>query len=117
MNKERLLELADVIENDTLPGVIFDMRCWCRDARYTRDHAYECGAVCCIGGYAEQLWPHALGARGALGLDCETAKYLFFADLDSPIWNATRAQAAAVIRNLVATGRVDWDAVMNRAGA
>lgn len=117
MNKERLETLAAIIEK--LPHVIdygtkedvdkpafsaFNMNAW------------QCGSVACIGGWAQHLWvPDAHPAdaidyevANALGISIMQAAQLFFPDI-SDYRAVTPAQAAAVIRNLIATGEVDWN--------
>jgi hypothetical protein len=126
MNTERLLELAAVIEKAPHRPIIeplgdlkpeaFNMGTW------------HCGAVCCIGGWAEALFVPAKRQHyspgdqnhvaWALGLDEGTAEQLFYPSencgwqLTDAYADITPAMAAAVIRALAETGVVDWSPVV-----
>lgn len=112
MNIERMLELADILENDKpvlfqdLP-VRFRMEVWDEDLR-------QCGTACCIGGFAEILWGsgpisnefNPKGAATLLGLSREQANNLFYGGFGK-WWNCslqdvTPKIAAAGIRRMVA---------------
>ena len=102
MNRERLLKLADVIENDSLPGVEFDMNRFSGDhEEYVRDFSPSCGTACCIGGYACLLFGDdddrfdSHTASRVLDLTSDEAFGLFFRD-----YYQTRSEAAAKIRRL-----------------
>jgi hypothetical protein len=120
MNKERILKLADIIEKQphTTPQQPdgFTMSNW----------THDCGTPACICGWANHelnketssdIW---LGddrvAAEWLGLDIDTAGSLFepSRERDSNPWatdwwdEITPAHAAAVLRNLAETGKVDW---------
>ena len=119
MNIERLNELADIIVMlpharpepiyGEQPPAAFNMGMW------------HCGAVACIGGWAEALYlPDYHGAEPtweagkALGLSEDEADQLFYPEEQSG-WRAphtyddiTPMMAAAVIRHLADTGIIDW---------
>jgi len=116
MNKERILQLADVIEkkphrrrfnrsspNKKLTG--FNMSEW------------HCGTVGCIAGWTQHLfgtgtpnYDSGIEAAKLLGLHDRAATDLFipgkaiFCTLDE----VKPRQAAAVLRHLAETGKVDW---------
>ncbi len=113
MNAERILKLADVIEaaphemyrsgsdDSLLCG--FNMGKW------------HCGSVGCIGGWAHQLFVQKSTAdydggeraRIALGLTPSVASELFL-PTNTRLDDILPSQAAAVLRNLAATGKVNW---------
>lgn len=116
MNIENLALLAERLE--ALPSPEFSMCHW------------NCGTAACIGGWTERWWPEQ-DAYDALGLSDSyygEAKQLFFPNphrcseladdngranaLCDRIWNRTQrllpTDAAKVVRNLIATGKVDW---------
>ncbi len=122
MNKERILALADLIEKLPKGSVYgeksgFDMT----------DFSHHCGTPACIGGWAR--WEHfgrpddiaseivasqlsySEVAAGYLGIDLEaTAEELFYPPTIDNWQGITPQHAAAVLRNLVETGEVDWNA-------
>lgn len=124
MNKERILQLADAIEREGAraePDLGFNMNyLW---ASYSNDFAKRpCGTVGCIAGHAL----HLAGINGDfttaaewLGLSYieNEERELFFPGDVSGInifrWDEiTPAHAAAVLRRLVETGKVEWAAVL-----
>lgn len=110
MNKERILKLADVIEatphkpepktkrpNSNLRG--FNMASW------------HCGTVGCIAGWAGKIFDcHYAYAGEALDLPWATSDALFMAKGIhwSRMDQIKPAHAAAVLRHLAETGKVDW---------
>jgi len=116
MNKERILDLADIIENDRLPLVRFDINWW---ARREYESPHECGTIACIAGYAvaaaygNRIAKHFktdVGgeARRILGLTVDEARELFSDGWRTLKPRPTNKQAARVLRHLAATGKVDW---------
>lgn len=119
MNTERLLELAAHIE--TLPHSPITVKSWEDKPTAFNMGTWHCGAVCCIGGWAEALFIHnkrhrdgSSTAAWALGLDELIGEQLFYPSEDCG-WrpelayaDITPAMAAAVIRSLVETGEVSW---------
>ena len=113
MNRKRLADLADIIENDRLPNVVFDMS---TVAERRRDINQKCGTAACIAGYALCA---AYGNRKARELDCATARAahilgltdkqsndLFFPD--GWYLGKTKAEAVRVLRHAAKTGRIAW---------
>lgn len=120
MHKERILDLADFLENE-VSDKRFNMRYW------------VCGTAACIGGWCEarqqdlnpgdNLERHlkcgeegTLPAEVYLGLNDEQEQALFyphfanancFAEPMSPAF-ITRTRAIATLRNLAETGEVVW---------
>jgi hypothetical protein len=133
MNKERILLLADMIENSTpptsKPNLGFNMATYFdTSVGYSRhDDQFEgCGTVGCIAGWAcfafdpDQAHAHAGGedrthffniAREHLDLDAEQAENLFKPRMEASYDDLTPSQAAQVMRQLVETGRADWKSV------
>lgn len=124
MNKERILQLADAIEREGAraePDLGFNMNyLW---ASYSNDFAKRpCGTVGCIAGHAL----HLAGINGDftaaaewLGLSYiggEGGELFFPGDVSGiniSRWDEiTPAHAAAVLRRLVETGKVEWAAVL-----
>jgi hypothetical protein len=111
MNAERVLQLADFIEvaRDNLS---FDMRTFGRDT--------ACGTACCIAGFACVAFEEAAAsnltwmsgvsstARDLLGLDPDQATELFLPTCEE-WYDCTPATAASLLRDLAATGIVDWE--------
>lgn len=88
----------------------------------------ECGTVCCIAGLTQAIWPEEfkdkyLFIRAAEVLGISDEKFYGRSTLDDDEnslfyprkvdnWDKiTPAQAAKVIRNLIATGEVDWSII------
>jgi len=127
MNRDRIRELADVIERGEppIPGMRFDMRhFFAPSIENIETNGATCGTVACIAGWAVAKWgsrDDLLRMNGAgvseaaarlLGLSRETAYSLFtpFGE-DGGAHNPFAAggiNAARVLRNLAETGRVDW---------
>lgn len=122
MRKDRIRKLADVVEK-------CEMRNNCSASDSNENYFnmaithFDCGAPACIAGWAEHLfgsedYPSMDSlAKDLLGLDRAKSQVLFApsqpgayflagSDSDSYI---TAKHAAAVLRNLADTGRVDWN--------
>lgn len=125
----RLTKLADWLEAGAPhTHVKFNMGVWLAltdaQGRYTHDPKTACGSVCCISGAAVQFFAPEVAKRSiepgpdinmntagaeALGLNYNEARDLFYgADLD--LEKITPRQAGAVVRHLIETGIVDWNA-------
>lgn len=128
--KERILDLADIIEKAKI-NVKFSMGDW------VEDHGgLNCQTAACIAGYAVcaahgedrakqavfrpegrlKLFPGHRGiqdeAARILGLTEEQSDQLFVMDgWDHPMEKVTKKQAAKVLRHLAETGKVDWGIV------
>lgn len=133
MNKERLLQLAEVLESDRAESH-FNMNLWLSEnGRFARSEVCslqhfnieDCGAVACIGGWTVILFPEeaALFAKEhisnaayeILGLGLVEGHDLcipegWYDDKDDFIspYEAKPKQAAKVVRHLAETGVVDW---------
>lgn len=131
LRADLLLRLADHVEkmpkgsfDDSVPG--FNMRSWNNCVAQLPDGS--CGTASCLGGTAEVLFenempgtvdvPDAYQILSTLGgkvyakpdtSDYKTLRNLFYPKSNAGAWNATPAQAAAVVRYLVESGVVDWD--------
>lgn len=128
MNKERILQLADAIEREgalSEPKLGFNMLYLLdgADDYLIKDFAKRlCGTVGCIAGHAL----HLAGINGDFTAAAEwlglsyiggEGEELFFPGDVSGInisrWDEiTPAHAAAVLRRLVETGKVEWAAVL-----
>lgn len=116
MNKQKILDLADFIEN--LPPKQFNMAVY--------GVAHECGTIACIAGWAAVLEGatvdkhesfHILGewigahkfAAKALGINEKTSLDLFTPiDEHESLSDITKEQAVKTLRKLAETGEVDW---------
>lgn len=113
MNKERILELADVIEKQ--PHTTrhseggFNMSCY----------THECGTPSCIAGWATSHWGidapssgMADAAAELLGISKEAADDLFLMPAFSmhEMNRIKPSQAARTLRHLAENGEVDWSA-------
>jgi hypothetical protein len=118
MNIERLTAIAEWLEAGApeRDGVqYFDMKWWNSDLKSITGY---CGTVCCIGGAASLWWSTCRysddHAAEALGLNYSTANQLFYPtdsdqiDLMDAV-GSNAAWAARCVRNLIATGYVDWE--------
>ena len=118
MNIERLGEIATWLEAGAPEkdgAVGFDMNEW--GVISVGGRVNKCGSVCCIGGAAVQWYEKGIvgyfsdSACRVLDLDAHTGNELFypaFASYDK----ITPAMAAIVVRDLIATGEVNWDLVL-----
>lgn len=126
MNKERILLLAEAIEQSgrlAEPELGFNMNYfWGFVGGKIADFARRpCGTVACIAGHASQLAGFHYASFGAagkwLGLEPEESAELFYPGDTSGLrvfgWDTiTPTQAGAVLRRLAETGEVDWTAVL-----
>ena len=109
MNKERLMELATVIE---------ESKTFCQDYYYNHS-----GCPSCIAGHAVDHFRGitdteegpSLKARRILSLDSRQAIRLFLDWPDNE--KITRELAAGVIRHLAKSGEVAWDLFCSNNGA
>lgn len=112
MNRERIRELADVIEK--LPHTEIDDASGFNMGNYV----HVCGTPCCIAGWTVAVakgwetitWRVAYYdvAANHLGLTGQQAEDLFRPFSHVRLQDVTPAHAAAVLRNLADTGVVDW---------
>lgn len=123
MNKDGLRVISDWLKNgaphEKVDGEVdlgFNMEYWAEEDEYDKV-GNSCGAVMCIAGAAHHFlgtWDdyvddyHAT-ARELLNLDYDIAFELFEPDHYSSAYNAAPKQAAAVIDNLIETGKVEWE--------
>ena len=122
MNKERILEIADLIEAGH-EGMVFDMT--------TFGDEHPCGTAACIAGWAvvrfgenggapNVAWqiegPDVFsGALSVLGLSFPEAQRLFTPNERRDgvdMWEVTASHAVRTLRHLAKTGKVDWCATM-----
>lgn len=112
MNKDRILQLADIIEQ----SASFDMNYFFVPFVDTEN---DCGTPACIAGHAihhfqgvnNTVLPFTRHAAFLLDLDREHAAILFgthdYVDLDMDL--ITPAVAASHLRNIAAGGSYEWD--------
>lgn len=125
MNKERILEIADLIEAGH-EGMVFDMS--------TYGHRHPCGTAACIAGWtvarfgktgrAKNIDPRRpladkynvkIWAAKVLGLDADTRFSLFMPNTYKDrvrVFDITASHAVRTLRHLAETGEVDWFATM-----
>lgn len=128
MNKERILDVANMIEQHTRPWLGFNMSFVVSRADtgwYRRDdhRGDTCTTIACIAGHALICMGKAVendfatvsqthDAATWLGLDNVEASKLFFA-IDSAFEHdltvITPEHAVTVLRHFAETGEVDWD--------
>ena len=120
MNKEKILDLAEIIErngNQILEGTL-------NKKQYSQDkYLHPCGTPACIAGWACWMnnpfdeWHEEVGkegykfwktARRILGLSFYKARVLFDQDPFDGNYFPTAADAAATLRHLAETGKVEW---------
>ena len=118
MNEERILELADYVEGLEHK---FDIGEEARKHSLTtpRDFHMDHCPQCLIGqtgvlfssATSFKFW-NSYEARESLGLDTDDSNRLFFpaiyADGEGPMKEVTPASVAEVLRNFVATGKIEW---------
>ncbi len=128
MNAERINQVADAIEQHTIPWLGFNMQGYIHMAgEETPDMSFHnCGTVACIAGWTMAIKHgeavlQALrdedgtldatdvagenvddGAKEWLGLDEKQRTFLFYK------WDATAEEAVRTLRHLALTGVVDW---------
>lgn len=121
MNVTNLTRLADLLESPEAEGH-FDIGTWfsykmpSRISGFAiRQQLHNCGTTACIGGWAAALG----GEEGTIGnawSDKEVREWMGLPETGAywslcyayPTESITPKQAARVIRNLIATGSVDW---------
>lgn len=116
--KERLLELANIIERAELVkrDIGFNMSTFERARSYEDMTGHKCGTTACIAGWTtlyetgQANPPNISGkARDILELTAAEASRLFYASgHNDTLDTITQAKAVAVIRNLATTGKVEW---------
>lgn len=111
MNKERILELAEVIERQ--PDYVWPSQAHGFTMQY---YMHDCKTPACIAGWAIHLYGEDIGlarkanALNLLELTVEQAGDLFtMFNTDLSLPSITSAVAAQCLRNFAATGVVDWD--------
>lgn len=129
MNKERILKLADVVEQQESQNLYeaifngFDMRAFVTSSK--NEKGYYCTAPACIAGWAVytfalERFGGAIGhitGREVLGLTNQQALDLFSPTSPRSNYLAKPGardyikpkQAAAVLRHFAFTGKIDWD--------
>ena len=129
MNKERILKLADVVEQQESQNLYeatfngFDMRAFITSSK--NEKGYYCTAPACIAGWAIYTFaPERFGGtighrtgREVLGLTNQQALDLFSPTSPRSNYLAKPGahdyikpkQAAAVLRHFALTGKIEWD--------
>ena len=116
MNKERVLALADAIEQHTLP-IGFNMRDFF--AEHIPDMSgHGCGTTACIAGWAAMLsgrkddctsgYAAESVATEWLEISERTAAHLFYGEGQAHRERASARDAVRTLRRFAETGRVDW---------
>jgi len=113
MNKKRLLQLADIVENQIHSLSFFDSSGF--NMRYVQ---HDCGTPSCIAGFvleqSELKWDDSMyytnHVAEYLDISHEDAIRLCEpSDIERRFWqDITPSQAAKTIRRLVDTGEVKW---------
>ena len=126
MNRDRVIQLADAIENNSIPDLGFNMEYYIAlpdDTNNIADRSgNNCNTVACIGGWiahiAEPTSVESFRDAGEwLDLHFMEANKLFYADgigFDHhgiPLEEITPQDAVKVLRNLAETGNVDWSII------
>lgn len=124
MNVDNILKVADAIEKHSVSGLGFHMNYlvsanpWA--IKEDKLGIKDCGTVMCIAGWANAISGHRDNASFSrasafLGIDSRTSRDLFYAENhpeyvggDAPLDDISAEQAVSVLRNLAATGEVDW---------
>jgi hypothetical protein len=121
MNKERIEQLAVAIESHAIDELGFNMGFFRFTGGAVDASGHDCGTVACIAGTAVTLGKldgRFLAAADWLDIPYDkVGQELFFPGDASGIrvhdWTLiTPSHAAAVLRRLAETGRVDWAAVL-----
>lgn len=112
-------KVSDVLEtfkNGKLPK-LFNLGEWA-----TEKSAKQCGAVACIGGWAQLTYRDLFKKRNYRGFEekaDEVGNYqerslydLFYPSFDTDYGEITVEQAAEALRNYLVTGRADWDTIV-----
>jgi hypothetical protein len=128
MNKERILLLANVIENATPPAkhpnLTFEMSSFWwgpEDEGFSpaEEGYHTCGTTACIAGWAVALFTEEeaseanipMMAQDVLELTYQQADSLFIPELSRRYEDITPAIAAQVLRRFAETGLIDWEVV------
>lgn len=124
MNKERILEVADAIEQASIPNLGFNMAWWFLEAGtdYDMSKKHQCGTVACIAG-----WTYAVKHRGdpellnlmKINKDAicgEAQAYLDVSEKDAGHLFVESCNndpddkyAVRVLRHFAETGNVEWN--------
>lgn len=127
MNVENILKVADAIENHEIEWLGFNMAGFCKPSSdLDPDRSgHGCGTVACIAGWGaavagiprndlEADFDAEDVASKFMGLRMDQADDLFYAK-SHPLFSKyttwtkiSQGEAVAVLRNLAATGEVDW---------
>lgn len=134
MNKDRILLLADAIEQHSIPDLGFNMADYKReDATWPDQSGHDCKTTACIAGWAVEVFEpetfDGLSFRGGgfhqaaqsllnlsrtdadalfLGEGRDGENLLHYEDTKFDFTEVTPTQAARVLRTFVETGKVDW---------
>lgn len=119
MNKEKILAVADAIEAGSLPALGFNMDYEYDDSAFASDYnGTSCGAVACIIGWTNTVFPvparhigSGFWAGETLDLTPDKSDKLFYPDVNCEYRRITPAEAAETLRHLAETGEVDWSHV------
>ncbi len=125
MNVQNIIRLADAIESHEIESLGFNQAAWLSFSGYDDQSGHNCGTVACIAGWAARIalgrQPDPYGNRHEsisaiaaewLELDETLADELFIAyGLWKNLDKVTSAEAVQVLRELAATGKVNWTAV------
>lgn len=120
MNKERILALAELIENQPHEELESEF------GFNMEDFTHPCGTPSCIAGWAvfqaggleKDYHANSKVAAEILGLEHRQAEDLFFAWRSKiGLEEITPFHAAATLRHLAETGDVDWDATAPQSHA
>lgn len=117
-NKERLLILADAIENRSVPDMDFKMDGWFSEIpEESRDSYHGCGTVGCIAGWAGVVFAKKFTGRysaaGHLGLTGAEADRLFLPHVVGSWEKLTPEVAVRCLRNFAATDQIEWFDAIN----
>lgn len=129
MNVEHINQVADAIEQHTIPWLGFNMSSY-KANKYADRSNHDCGTTACIAGWANAIrlgltentpdeygWCRHTGAALWLGLSENQADDLFYARNHPDYWENGYAawdtisadQAVRTLRHLAKTGEVDWE--------
>lgn len=121
VNAKNVLKVADAIETHSIKTLGFNMAVW--DKPYYEDMSgHDCRTCACIGGWTNRVFkrndPRAgsFEAMKILDLSREERNALFFPNDPKLLfaYKATPKKAAAVLRHLAATGKVNWRVGRNK---
>lgn len=117
MNRKHIKRLIDALEAGPVKrkgkDIGFNMAEWCGKGQDDKT-GHNCGTTACIAGYANILARKSASnsdaARAWLGLDQDIAGDLFV-PTGFPLGRISLPQAIITLKNLLATGKVDWSHV------